>query len=435
MDSSLAISARGVGKTFRIGQFEDKSDSIMTNFVRAITRPVTNYRKYRSLYRFDDLEVGAGGDDILWALRNVSFDVRKGEILGIVGMNGAGKSTLLKILASITPPSRGRIEINGRVSSLLEVGTGFHPELTGRENVYLNGTMMGMSKQEVDQKFDEIVDFSGVERFLDTPVKRYSSGMRVRLAFAVAAHLEPEILIVDEVLAVGDAAFQRKCLDKMENAGEDGRTVLFVSHNLPAVTRLCSRALLLKEGQVIMDDTANAVVAHYLSVEKNLTSSKRWDPQELPGDSVACLHALRIKGCEGETLELAEVQDQIGLEMRYEVLEDGHCMMPSFDLYDEHGELIFISVETDDKWINKIRPPGVYCSTAWIPKNLMNEGTFYVGCHLTTSAPWHQHFNAQKEVSIQVVDNMKPDSARGAFMGTFPGKLRPKLTWQTDLKS
>jgi len=433
LDGSLAISAKGVSKTFRIGQFEEKSDSLMTNLVRTITRPVTNYRKYRSLYKFDDVTDGPGSSDVLWALRDVSFDVPKGEILGIVGMNGAGKSTLLKILASITPPSSGQIEINGRVSSLLEVGTGFHPELTGRENVYLNGTMMGMSKREVDRKFDEIVDFSGVDRFLDTPVKRYSSGMRVRLAFAVAAHLEPEILIVDEVLAVGDAAFQRKCLDKMEDAGQDGRTVLFVSHNLPAVTRLCSRAILLKEGQITMDDTANNVVAHYLSVERNLSSIREWGGDDFLGDHVANLQRLQVKNCHEENINVVEIQDAIGLEMEFEVTEGGHCMMASFDVYDEQGSLVFIAIDTDETWFHKPRPAGRYKATAWIPGNLMNEGMFSVGCHLTTTSPWLTHFNAQQEITVQVIDNMKPGGARGIFTGSFRGAVRPRLNWQTTL--
>ena len=195
----------------------------------------------------------------------MSFNIRSGEVVGIIGVNGAGKSTLLKVISRITPPTAGKITIRGRVSSLLEVGTGFHPELTGRENVYLNGTILGMRKVEVDRKFDEIVDFSGIDKFLDTPVKRYSTGMRVRLAFAVAAHLEPEILIVDEVLAVGDAEFQKKCLNKMEDVGKEGRTVLFVSHNMAAVTRLCQRGILLSDGKIIDDGDAHSIVSSYLT--------------------------------------------------------------------------------------------------------------------------------------------------------------------------
>jgi lipopolysaccharide transport system ATP-binding protein len=236
-----------------------------------IKSPLSNFKRYRSLYRFDDVnpddENGAGGssrEDIIWALKNISFKVKAGEKLAIIGRNGAGKSTLLKILSRVTIPTQGYAKIRGRISSLLEVGTGFHPELSGRENVYLNGTILGMRKKEVDQRFDQIVDFSGIEKFIDTPVKRYSSGMRVRLAFSVAAHLEPEILIIDEVLAVGDADFQKKCLNKMENVGKEGRTVVFVSHNMPAITRLCERAILIENGRMTNDGPAPKVVGEYL---------------------------------------------------------------------------------------------------------------------------------------------------------------------------
>ncbi|MGI9379659.1 MAG: ABC transporter ATP-binding protein, partial [Methyloligellaceae bacterium] len=240
MSSKLAVRVEDLNKLYRIGVAAESSDSIagaLSNFVRS---PLSNLKKYRSLYNFGDVDFDAIrrgedtlGEDLLWAVRNMTFDVPRGQVLGIIGHNGAGKSTLLKILSRITAPTRGRVELHGRLSSLLEVGTGFHQELTGRENVYLNGTILGMRKREVDREFDEIVAFSGVERFLDTPVKRYSSGMKVRLAFAVAAHLRPEILIIDEVLSVGDAEFQRKCMGKMEAIGEEGRTILFVSHNMP----------------------------------------------------------------------------------------------------------------------------------------------------------------------------------------------------------
>ena len=242
----FAIKAEKISKCYRIGLKEEMHDSIAGAVFDFLKSPLKNYRKYRSLYKFEEIKNGnpnTSAADIIWALKDVSFEVKQGEVLGIIGRNGAGKSTLLKILCKITDPTSGVAEIRGRVSSLLEVGTGFHPELTGRENIYLNGTILGMTKKEVDHKFDEIVDFSGMEKFIETPVKRYSSGMKVRLAFSVAAHLEPEILLIDEVLAVGDADFQKKCLSKMEDVGQEGRTVLFVSHNMPAITRLCKRAI------------------------------------------------------------------------------------------------------------------------------------------------------------------------------------------------
>ncbi len=281
---------------------------------------------------------------VLWVTRP------QGQVMGIVGTNGAGKSTLLKILSNITPPSTGRITIRGRVNSLLEVGTGFHQELTGRENVYLNGTIMGMRKSEIDQKFDEIVEFSGVEQFLDTPVKRYSSGMRVRLAFAVASNLEPEVLIIDEVLAVGDAEFQRKCLNKMEDVSQQGRTVLFVSHNMPAVTRLCERAILLQGGRLIMDDTATSVVSHYLSDGQGLRAERVWEEGKGPGDAAVRLISMRVKDSSGKPIRDQDIRQAVGLEMVYEVFEGGRKLLPHFIVWNEGGVRLFTVMETDPAW-------------------------------------------------------------------------------------
>ena len=264
-ENDIVVDVQDLGKCYRIGAKEksNANESLAAAFFRTLSKPIENYRKYRSLYRFDD--VGAGKEEnIIWALKNISFKVRRGDVLGVVGRNGAGKSTLLKIMSRITLPTLGRVEIQGRVSSLLEVGTGFHPELTGRENIYLNGTILGMKKREVIEKFEEIVDFSGVEKFIDTPVKRYSSGMKVRLAFSVAAHLEPEILLIDEVLAVGDSSFQKKCLGKMEDVASQGRTVLFVSHNMPAVANLCNRVVHLKSDHIVEYDDPQQGVLDYL---------------------------------------------------------------------------------------------------------------------------------------------------------------------------
>lgn len=264
-ENDVVVDVQDLGKCYRIGAKEksNANESLAAAFIRTLAKPIENFRKYRSLYRFDD--VGAGKEDnIIWALKNISFKVRRGDVLGVVGRNGAGKSTLLKIMSRITLPTLGRVEILGRVSSLLEVGTGFHPELTGRENIYLNGTILGMKKREVIDKFEEIVDFSGVEKFIDTPVKRYSSGMKVRLAFSVAAHLEPEILLIDEVLAVGDSSFQKKCLGKMEDVASQGRTVLFVSHNMPAVANLCNRVVHLKSDHIVENDDPQQGVLDYL---------------------------------------------------------------------------------------------------------------------------------------------------------------------------
>jgi len=263
---SPAIAVENLGKAYRLGLKEEIPDSLIGAATSWIRSPLSNFHRLRRLNTFNTRS-DAEEDDVLWALRDVNFDVNEGEVVGIIGRNGAGKSTLLKILSRITSPTHGRAVIRGRVSSLLEVGTGFHPELSGRENVYMNGTILGMRKKEIDRKFDEIVDFSGVEKFLDTPVKRYSSGMKVRLAFAVAAHLEPEILIIDEVLAVGDAAFQKKCLGKMQNVAEGGRTVLFVSHNMAAVESLSGRGILLNAGTVVLTGDISDVIRRYRAIQ------------------------------------------------------------------------------------------------------------------------------------------------------------------------
>ncbi len=269
--SQAAITVENLSKAYRIGLKEEIPDTLFgaaSSFVRS---PFKNFQRLRSLNTYDSHHGEA--EDIVWALKDVSFEVQEGEVLGVIGRNGAGKSTLLKILSRITKPTSGRAIIRGRVSSLLEVGTGFHPELSGRENVYMNGTILGMTKREIDRKFDEIVDFSGVERFLDTPIKRYSSGMKVRLAFAVAAHLEPEILIIDEVLAVGDAEFQRKCLGKMQNVAEGGRTVLFVSHNMPSVLALCTRAVLVNAGCLQYDGIPSNAIDQHVSSSVDILSA------------------------------------------------------------------------------------------------------------------------------------------------------------------
>ena len=313
--SDLAVRAQGLGKRYRIGGWQAPYKTLRESLTGLATAP----------FRF--LRRGAASqgprEETFWALRDVSFEVRAGEVIGIIGRNGAGKSTLLKILSRITEPTTGRAEIRGRVSSLLEVGIGFHAELTGRENLYLNGAILGMPKVEIDRKFDEIVAFAEVERFIDTPVKHYSSGMYLRLAFAVAAHLEPEILIVDEVLAVGDASFQKKCLNKMENVGQQGRTVLFVSHNMPAVTRLCQRVVLLSEGSVLEDGPSSHVVGAYLKSGLGTTAAREWEKSdpERPAGEVAGLLAVRILSESGAVVEAVDIRRPIRLEIEWDVWE------------------------------------------------------------------------------------------------------------------
>jgi len=296
---SIAIRIEGLSKCYRLGSRLQSADTLVgavTNFVKA---PLREFQRLRGLTAIPSDE--SDQHDVLWALRNVSFEVERGEVLGIIGRNGAGKSTLLKILSHVTEPSRGRIEMFGHVASLLEVGTGFHAELTGRENIYLNGTILGMTRAEIHRKFDAIVEFSGVERFIDTPVKHYSSGMQVRLAFSVAAHLEPEVLIIDEVLAVGDAAFQKKCLGKMQDVAGEGRTILFVSHDLAAVENLCSRALLLDAGRCIADGAARETIAQYQRTILEIASADLTDRPDRRGDGAVKFTRVQLldeNGCE-----------------------------------------------------------------------------------------------------------------------------------------
>ena len=355
--------------------------------------------------------------------------------MGIIGRNGAGKSSLLKILCKITDPTSGFAEIKGRISSLLEVGTGFHQELTGRENIYLNGTILGMTKKEVDRKFDEIVDFSGVEKFLDTPVKRYSSGMAVRLAFSVAAHLEPEILLVDEVLAVGDADFQKKCLRKMENVGQEGRTVLFVSHNMPAINRLCNRAILLNEGRLAMNGPTNQVVQRYLTADFGVPAVREWsNVQTAPSGKFTRILAASVKTENGQGLDTIDIRRSFGIEILWEVTKTGYDLSPHFSFINENGDLLFVTIDIDPEWRSKIRPLGRFRSTVWVPGNLLAEGLLYVHCYLYNNTLNVPDCGAEPAISFQIVDTCDGDSARGDYGQHFPGVVRPLLKWTTKFE-
>ena len=312
--SEIAIRVENLSKLYRIGTQEGRSDTLAGALGGLLKAPERNLRRLARLSRFKDEDA----EDVLWALRDVSFEVHQGEVLGVIGRNGAGKSTLLKLLSRITYPTRGRIEILGRVSSLLEVGTGFHPELTGRENIYLNGTILGMTRREIDRKFDEIVDFSGVEKFLDTPVKRYSSGMRVRLAFSVAAHLEPEVLLIDEVLAVGDSEFQKKCLGKMGDVAQEGRTVLFVSHQMAAVQHLCNRCLILKNGRIVANGETNAMISRYMADTSEIFRISLSDRQDRKGSGQIRFTEVRLKNARNEIVGSFRTGDDCILELRVE---------------------------------------------------------------------------------------------------------------------
>ncbi|MBN1452601.1 MAG: ABC transporter ATP-binding protein [Anaerolineales bacterium] len=431
--SNLAIRVEHLSKRYRIGLQEEQRDTLAAALLDLARRPIRNLRRLRRLTAFDDHSPSNDSPDIIWALKDISFEVQRGEVVGVIGRNGAGKSTLLKILSRITHPTDGRVEIHGRVSSLLEVGTGFHPELTGRENVYLNGTILGMRKTEIDHRFDEIVDFSGVEKFIDTPVKFYSSGMRVRLAFSVAAHLEPEVLLVDEVLAVGDARFQKKCLNKMQNVGRQGRTVLFVSHSMPAITRLCKRTILLDEGSVISDGPSPQVVGAYLHSGMGTMAAREWpDLEKAPGNDIVRLCAVRVRSEDGHITDTIDIRKPFGVEIEFEVLQPGHELTPNLHFFNDEGINVFITAEVDPAWRGQARPVGRYTSTVWIPGNFLAEGTLIVTAAVSTLNPVIVHFHELDVIAFQVIDSLEGDSVRGDWAKHFPGVIRPLLPWKTQ---
>ncbi len=430
-----ALQVQNISKLYRLGSASDLDSPDSNPLVRLLKRPLNNYRKYRSLYRFTDEELNSteSRKDILWALRDVSFDVDPGEVLGLVGANGAGKSTLLKVISRITPPTEGRCIARGRISCLIEVGTGFHPELTGRENIYMNSTILGMRKREVDAKFDEIVDFSGVEKFIDTPVKRYSSGMTVRLAFAVMANLEPEILIIDEVLAVGDAEFQRKCLNKMSSIGKHGRTVLFVSHNMAAVTRLCDRALLLRDGEIIQDSTAADIVHSHVTAGGQDATSREWsDINEAPGDDSVRLRSIRMVSKSGVATGSLNPCEPLGIQMTFDVLEPGQVLSPYFTVVSETGMDLFTTVDSDATVESQPRKPGRYITTAWVPGGLLAEGTHYIRAVMRSVKRQYRPFTERDVISFNAVDAEGSSFGTGWWEGRPSGVIRPQLDWVTE---
>lgn len=435
--SDIAVRIEGLSKQYRIGARLKAHRSLRDHLMSSLTS-LWNRNVHAVLPpKASSGESGRmAAADTFWALQDVSFEVRQGETVAIIGRNGAGKSTLLKLLSRITEPTRGRIELDGRVAALLEVGTGFHSELTGRENIYLNGTILGMKRADITRQLDEIIAFAEVEQFLDTPVKRYSSGMTMRLAFAVAAHLNPEILIIDEVLAVGDASFQKKCLGKMESVANEGRTIFFVSHNLPAVTRLCGRAILLDEGKLCHDGASHTVVNAYLHSELGTMSSREWrDPLKAPRGDVVRLRAVRVRTKDERMTDSFDIRKPIGLEMEYEVLKPGYKLMPAYELYNEEGICLISTVEYDPFWRGRVRPVGHYRSTAWIPGNYLAEGTFFLSVYIETLEPHIVQIRELQIVAFSVVDTCEGDSARVDFPGRLKGVVRPFLDWNTVLNA
>lgn len=431
---SPIIKVNNLSKRYRIGAAERGPKTLREAITDWASAPVRNFIKLQKLTRFKDSQATNGEEDIIWALRDVSFEVNEREVLGIIGRNGSGKSTLLKILSRITEPTSGYAEIHGRVSSLLEVGTGFHPELTGRENIFLNGAVLGMRKKEIERKFAEIVAFSEIEKFIDTPVKRYSSGMYVRLAFAVAAHLEPEILLVDEVLAVGDLPFQKKCLGKMGEVAKGGRTVLFVSHNMDAIRRLCPRAILLDEGKLALDGVTDEVTRRYFGENKIRSGEQIWpDIVKAPGDNVVRLQAARLLNQNGEVGISFDVRDPVTVELEYRVLEEGHHLVVHFVFSNEMGHIIFTSRDNlDSPWRDSVCPTGHFRSRCQIPGDFLNEGEVTVYCAITTTTGTANlgHVSELDLVRFKVSDKMDHGGVRGNYPLHWDSDgVRPRMKW------
>ena len=426
---TTAISVKNLGKQYKIGAAQQKFQYNMFRDVIMDTL-MTPVRVFRAL-RGQGMR-GATNTSLIWALNDVSFDLEEGKVLGIVGRNGAGKSTLLKILSRVTEPTTGTVSVRGRVGSLLEVGTGFHPELTGRENIYMNGAILGMKSVEIDRKFDEIVDFSEVGQFIDTPVKRYSSGMYLRLAFAVAAHLEPEILVVDEVLAVGDAEFQRKCLGKMGDVAQQGRTVLFVSHNMSAILRLTQEAIVLKKGQLIKRAPTAEAVDYYLSSGQAESGERIWGVEDVPVTSAPFKPvAIRIKDRGGKVVDTVRSTEPVTVEWEYQLDAPVTGLRVGMYLSSMRGEYIFTSFDTDDAAQFEqfgARKAGRYISRCHIPADFFNEGRYSLGVN-ASSFGVRRYFMDENALSFNVDISGAPGTQ---WPEVRQGPVRPRLDWKIE---
>jgi lipopolysaccharide transport system ATP-binding protein len=419
--SEYVIRADTLGKRYKIGAVVNRSPTLRDAIVNTATWPIRALRG----------KLPPSKDEI-WALRGVTFEVKQGQVLGVIGRNGAGKSTLLKVLSRITEPTEGQVEITGRVGSLLEVGTGFNPELTGRDNIFLNGAILGMKRREIARKFDEIVEFSGVEKFIDTPVKRYSSGMYLRLAFSVAAHLEPEILVVDEVLAVGDAEFQRKCLGKMSDVAQEGRTVLFVSHNMSAILRLTEEAIVLDKGKLVRRAPTQEAVEFYMASGYSQSSERLWHEDEIPESAHPFRPiSLKVVDAQGQVNDSVRSIDPLTVEMEYQLDKPIQGLRVGLYLLTVRGDLVFTSFDTDSpKEYEKFssRPAGRYVSRCQIPADFFNEGQYILGVN-ASSYRVKRYFQDDHALSFSV-DAM---GAPGKQWGEVRlGTIRPRLKWQIE---
>jgi len=411
---TAAVSVEHLGKRYRLGAGVI-TDTLRESVMARLRHP---------------LRTPAARGDAIWALQDVSFEVATGEVLGLIGRNGAGKSTLLKILSRITRPTTGRAELGGRVGSLLEVGTGFHPELTGRENIYLSGSILGMPRSEVKRQFDAIVDFAEVGRFIDTPVKRYSSGMYLRLGFAVAAHLAPDILMVDEVLAVGDAIFQARCLSKMNDASREGRTVLFVSHNLGAIGRLCSRAILLDSGRIAAQGSAQAVVSEYLAAIEPVQTSRSWpDGAAAPGDGFIRLLSVALLNERLEPATAIHQNEAFHVDVVYAVRQPMRSAHVGFELRAQDGTPVLTSYDSDPlEGHHRGRVPGVYHARCRIPGTFLNEGIYRLG--FAAGVPFTVlSFRIDDILSLTVNAPVLPVGPLGRMGAPRAGVIAPEMDW------
>ena len=411
--SNPIIEIQGVGKRYRIGATKEPYLSLRDEVAKWFSPAARRAR---------------AAEEEFWALRDVTFSVEPGEAIGIIGRNGAGKSTLLKILSQITPPTEGKITMRGRVGSLLEVGTGFHPELTGRENIYMNGAILGMSRREIARKFDEIVAFAEMEKFLDTPVKRYSSGMYVRLAFAVAAHLEPEILVIDEVLAVGDAEFQKKCLGKMDEVAKQGRTVLFVSHNMQAIRLLCSRCVLLQYGNVVASGEPVDVTSSYMGGDDKCTGERSWPLETAPGDDTLRLLSLKTVTRDGEVCSDFPSDEDVFVEMLLDVRSIHDALRVGFELLWQDGTVVFTSFHNDaEASVWPALSVGINRLCCRIPLGLLNRGRYSVAPRIGLHCmQWIVHTPPSIEFIVHVTHG---SNAFWVVTSSQPGVIRPILSW------
>lgn len=421
--SDTVIRVENLGKKYIIGhQKQEKYTALRDVIANGAKGLLKSFQNSKSQTQSSKEE--------FWALKDVSFEIKQGDRVGIIGRNGAGKSTLLKVLSRITEPTTGRISIKGRVASLLEVGTGFHPELTGRENIFLNGAILGMGKAEIKRKFDEIVAFAEVEKFLDTPVKRYSSGMYVRLAFAVAAHLEPEILVVDEVLAVGDAAFQKKCLGKMEDVGKEGRTVIFVSHNMGAINQLCRDAIWLDKGQLMVHQNTESVVSQYLTKNAHEGQFLSVDGIANMGVDEFKLLSISIKNIQGDITSYIDFRQQFNIEFQYQISQYLPYCRVGFLLTTTDGIILFESYDTDVNNIKTRRQPGNYVIKCRVPGKLLKPGQYIL--NFNAGIPSIKNLLSLEGILKLNIEDMSGDSL--SLNVKRKGIIFPALEW-TSLNS